>query len=46
MKYSPCDGKQHLVEVTKVKLRDDAGAVSGIIGVAVDITDSMSGTGA
>jgi len=33
------DGKQHLLKITKVKLHDDAGAVTGIIGVAVDITE-------
>ncbi|MBI5439079.1 MAG: EAL domain-containing protein [Nitrosomonadales bacterium] len=32
------DGKQHLLEITKTKLRDSAGAVTGIIGVAIDIT--------
>ncbi|MDD2913727.1 MAG: response regulator [Gallionella sp.] len=33
------DGKQHLLEVTKVKLYDDTGAVTGLIGTAVDITE-------
>ncbi|MDP4030261.1 MAG: EAL domain-containing protein [Gallionella sp.] len=32
------DGKQHLMEITKAKLRDSAGAATGIIGIAVDIT--------
>ena len=33
------DGKQHLVEITKVKLYDDTGVISGIIGAAIDITE-------
>ena len=33
------DGKQHLLEITKVKLHDNTGEVAGIIGVAVDITE-------
>jgi two-component system sensor histidine kinase/response regulator len=33
------DGKQHLVEITKVKLRDDTGTVTGIIGISIDITE-------
>jgi diguanylate cyclase (GGDEF)-like protein/PAS domain S-box-containing protein len=33
------DGKQHHLEITKVKLRDDTGGTAGIIGTAVDITD-------
>ncbi|MBI5438743.1 MAG: PAS domain-containing protein, partial [Nitrosomonadales bacterium] len=33
------DGKQHLMEVTKVKLRDSAGVVTGSIGIAIDITE-------
>ncbi|MFA6922114.1 MAG: PAS domain-containing protein, partial [Gallionella sp.] len=33
------DGKQHLVEITKVKLRDDTGRITGIIGISVDITE-------
>ena len=32
------DGKQHLMEITKAKLRDSTGAAMGVIGVAVDIT--------
>jgi diguanylate cyclase (GGDEF)-like protein/PAS domain S-box-containing protein len=32
------DGKPHLLEITKVKLRDSAGEVSGAIGIAIDIT--------
>ena len=31
------DGKPHLMEITKVKLRNSAGAVTGVIGIAVDI---------
>lgn len=33
------DGKQHSMEITKVKLRDDAGGVMGIIGIAIDVTE-------
>jgi PAS domain S-box-containing protein len=33
------DGKQHLVEITKVKLHDDTGRVTGIIGISTDITE-------
>ena len=33
------DGKQHLVEVTKVKLHDDTGRVTDIVGTAIDITE-------
>ncbi len=33
------DGKRHLMEITKVKLRDSAGAVTGSIGIAIDITE-------
>jgi len=32
------DGKPHLMEITKAKLRDSAGAATGVIGIAVDIT--------
>jgi len=33
------DGKLHLMEVTKVKLCDEAGEAIGAIGIAVDITE-------
>lgn len=33
------DGKQHMMEVTKVKVRDKAGQITGIVGIAVDITE-------
>ncbi|HEX5363405.1 MAG TPA: CHASE domain-containing protein, partial [Gallionella sp.] len=33
------DGKRHLMEITKVKLRDLTGVVSGVIGIAIDITE-------
>ncbi|MDZ4202304.1 MAG: EAL domain-containing protein [Gallionella sp.] len=33
------DGKRHLLEVTKVKLRDSTAEVVGIIGIAIDITE-------
>jgi PAS domain S-box-containing protein len=33
------DGKQHLLEITKVKLHDNAGDVIGIIGISIDITE-------
>jgi PAS domain S-box-containing protein len=33
------DGLQHVVLLSKVPLRDFAGAVTGVLGIAVDITD-------
>ena len=33
------DGKQHLLEINKVKLYDKTDEVTGIIGVAVDVTE-------
>ncbi len=33
------DGRQHLMEVTKAKLLDDAGDIAGIIGIAIDVTE-------
>ena len=33
------DGKQHLMEITKVKLHDDKDGVDGIIGISMDITE-------
>jgi len=33
------DGKQHLVEVTKAKLHDNTGAITGIIGISIDVTE-------
>ena len=33
------DGSSHLLEITKVKLRDYSGNVSGIIGISTDITE-------
>lgn len=33
------DGNPHLLEVTKIKLHDDTGGVTGIIGTAIDITE-------
>ncbi len=33
------DGKPHLLEVTKVKFRDDQENITGIIGVGIDITE-------
>ena len=33
------DGKQHLLEITKVKLYDEVAEVVGIIGIAIDITE-------
>lgn len=39
------DGKQHLMEITKVKLRDSAGAVTGAIGIAIDITERKRAEG-
>ncbi len=33
------DGKEHVLEITKIKLFNEAGEVSGIIGIAVDITE-------
>jgi diguanylate cyclase (GGDEF)-like protein/PAS domain S-box-containing protein len=35
------DGKQHLLEITKTKLKDQSGNVSGIIGTAIDVTERM-----
>lgn len=39
MRFS--DGQQHLLEITKVKLQDADGSVSGLIGIGVDITDRI-----
>lgn len=36
------DGKQHFVQITKVKLRDDTGGIIGIIGTALDITEQRA----
>jgi diguanylate cyclase (GGDEF)-like protein/PAS domain S-box-containing protein len=33
------DGKDHLIEITKVKLHDTAGNVIGLIGLSADITE-------
>ncbi len=33
------DGKTHLLEITKVRLQDDEGRVTGLIGLAADISD-------
>ena len=33
------DGKKHLMEITKVKTMDEAGRVTGAIGLALDITE-------
>ncbi len=33
------DGNQHLLEVTKVKLRNADGEVAGVIGIGIDITE-------
>lgn len=33
------DGKQHLLEVTKLKLHDIAGNTTGILGIGIDITE-------
>lgn len=32
------DGKEHLMEITKAKIRDETGRVTGAIGIALDIT--------
>jgi PAS domain S-box-containing protein len=32
------DGKQHLMEITKAKVRDENDSVIGVVGIAVDIT--------
>ena len=34
------DGREHLVEITKVRLLNQNGSVRGLIGLAVDITES------
>jgi len=36
------DGKQHLLEITKVKVRNEAGKIIGAVGVAMDITEQRS----
>jgi PAS domain S-box-containing protein len=33
------DGKQHLMEITKAKVRDNTGTVTGVLGIAMDITE-------
>ncbi|HKI60344.1 MAG TPA: PAS domain S-box protein, partial [Mariprofundaceae bacterium] len=33
------DGKEHLMEITKAKVRDETGRVTSIIGTALDITE-------
>ncbi len=33
------DGREHLMEVTKAQVRDETGKVTGITGIALDITD-------
>ncbi len=33
------DGKKHLLEITKTKVKNQAGEVTGIIGIATDITE-------
>lgn len=33
------DGKQHQVEITKVRLHDSTGKVDGIIGISIDVTE-------
>jgi len=33
------DGKEHLMEITKAKVRDETGKVMGAIGIALDITE-------
>ena len=33
------DGKQHLMEITKVKLHDSKDRVDGIIGISIDVTE-------
>ena len=35
------DGKKHLMEITKAKVRDKTGRVTGIVGIAVDISDKQ-----
>lgn len=36
------DGKPHLLEITKVKLEDKDGTVTGFIGIMIDITDASA----
>lgn len=36
------DGKEHLLEITKVKVQDEAGKVIGAVGVAMDITEQRA----
>ncbi len=36
------DGKPHLLEITKVRLVDNDGKVSGVIGIMIDITESAA----
>lgn len=33
------DGKQHILEITKIKVHDSTGAIIGLIGTAIDITE-------
>ncbi|MDT8376940.1 MAG: PAS domain-containing protein [Mariprofundaceae bacterium] len=35
------DGKKHLMDITRAKVRDKAGKVTGIVGIAVDISDTQ-----
>jgi len=33
------DGKQHLLDITKVKIMDGSGKINGVVGIAADITE-------
>jgi len=36
------DGKSHLMEITKAKVRDEAGEVIGVVGIGMDITEQRA----
>lgn len=36
------DGKEHLMEITKAKVRDHEGNITGAIGIAIDITEKQA----